>query len=368
MRRRSAFTLIELLVVIAIIAILIGLLLPAVQKVREAAARTQSTNNLKQLALAMTMYCDTYGIYPHNGTGYYTWWDFGPPWQEFPPQPSASQGCSWAYKILPFIEQQNLYNHWNYFAPLKVFLDPARPSTGLSTVLWDGGPDNSLYNAGALTDYAANAMVIGSGMNTCFAGGGYQPNPNWAGAPETWLNMFGWNPGKIPDGSSNTVLVGVKALARNVYNIRGQEYFTLSNGVQITADDDPIASSGLGQGAVDGGWDGCWGLLRGHSPDTVAWWTGPMNTSVPDVTFIPGCQFGIAPGAQSWFPSTYQIVQDFLSPVYDGAFNRWGSPYVGGSLLALCDGSVHFAAYGTANTVVIAMDTPQGGDVYIAPW
>ena len=102
-KRRRGFTLIELLVVIAIIAILVSLLLPAVQQAREAARRTQCKNNLKQIGLALHNYEGTYGILPHAL------------WGSGPGGISALQddGLGWMVSILPYIEQANLYQRIN---------------------------------------------------------------------------------------------------------------------------------------------------------------------------------------------------------------------------------------------------------------
>jgi len=105
--RWPAFTLIELLVVIAIIAILIGLLLPAVQKVREAAARAQCANNLKQIGLAVHGFHDVHKYLPPAGTT-----DGKPlsggPW------PNGGEGTNWSVYILPHIEQGNIWNRLTF--------------------------------------------------------------------------------------------------------------------------------------------------------------------------------------------------------------------------------------------------------------
>ncbi len=226
--RERAFTLIELLVVIAIIAILIGLLLPAVQKVREAAARAQCQNNLKQLGLALHNFHDTYSAFPKAG--------------------KLSNQLSWHVYILPFIEQNNLYNQFS-FAPgaftganknvyalnrIAMFLCPSSPATtmqlgGANNVdtpeLINGTPPYTTHYYGVMGPVGTNPMT-GQPYTFDSSGshGGFSKQGIFMRDTVSTSTSQGPDPGNriadVTDGTSNTLMVGELSWVNNVTGTR----------------------------------------------------------------------------------------------------------------------------------------------------
>jgi prepilin-type N-terminal cleavage/methylation domain-containing protein/prepilin-type processing-associated H-X9-DG protein len=192
-RSRSAFTLIELLVVIAIIAILIGLLLPAVQKVREAASRLKCTNNLKQIGLALNNYHDTYEGFPIL---------------TYPASETSQQHDGYLTKIKAFIEQQNSTDA----NPLAILMCTSDPRYGQTV-------NDPSFGANGLNSYPSTSSTD---MNPGFGDDAYDGvivGGTWALIGSSWqytapsrVRMV-----QITDGASNTIVVAERPPASDLY-------------------------------------------------------------------------------------------------------------------------------------------------------
>ena len=322
---RRGFTLIELLVVIAIIAVLIGLLLPAVQKVREAASRIKCSNNLKQLGLAAHNYHDSNGHFP-PGIGYY---------------PTAANGAfgTYFFHLLPHLEQGDLYrsalgsvpfpapagptvvhypgNGNAYSRPVKVFICPSDPSADSTGVVTIQG-----YSFG-VSCYAPNALVNAINDLTTTP---YKTDPQGK-------NGIGF----ITDGTSNTIL-------------HAEKYARCSN-----TDMAPLFR--------DGGT--AWAYA---TTPLFAWQPPPML--LPGKAFQSG--FAIPALASRGAPnaigpgSKFQVQPTPFLGNCDPT--RAATAHPGGMVTGMADGSIRSLSPGLSGATWWAAVTPSGGEVLGSDW
>lgn len=319
---RSAFTLVEALVLIAILAILLALLVPAVQRVREAAARTQCANNLKKITLGMAGYETSHKEFP-SGVG-----KFGCCWG------------TWAVLVLPHIDQGPLYERYKNWggndstgagyaaAPntdvtttrLPVFNCPTDfPSSPIQRIV----NMNYVVNYGNTTFSQADILVggvvttFGGAPFHCYLGSKGDDGPVHAGEINDWTRRYG-RPVKIaeiPDGLSNTMLMS------EVMQGQGSDY----RGFAF--------------------WGGASGFVT---------FVGP-NSSEPDVMYGASCNLADARNA----PCTTQAASP-PSPL--GRRQAARSRHIGGVNVAMGDGTVRFILNSIDINIWRAMGTARGSD------
>jgi prepilin-type processing-associated H-X9-DG protein/prepilin-type N-terminal cleavage/methylation domain-containing protein len=311
---RIGFTLVELLVVIAIVGTLLGLLLPAVQRVRAAAARAQCSNNLKQIGLALHNYHGTNNSLP---PGYLASGPFSDGATDTAP------GWAWGAFLLPFLEADNLYQQLNFNQPvsnspaiqtrLKMYLCPSDLTPSGAFPVPDGF-GNTICLA-APTSYAA--CVGGDESGT---------------TDETGLGIFYRNSATrltdVTDGTSNTILIGERAWS----NANGIWAGAISGGVIIRGKDNPC------QPVVPGAWYPAATLVLAHAH---------LNNAI-------------------------------LDPDGSAGMDDFGSRHSGGSNVVFADGSVHFlrsvprdnpdGSYTADGRIFQALGTRANGEVVPGDW
>ncbi len=327
-----AFTLVELLVVIAIIGILVGLLLPAVQAAREAARRMQCTNNLKQITLAMHNYHDTYRCFPYGAVA-----RFGSA------TPNTDLFISAFSSTLPFIEQGNLQNLYNF----NVAWERQPPAVAATAIPAFACPSSSGDNPVTDQEFAASGFPIGGtfGVTNYLLNKGY--NYQWCNQPGSLVGkgMFDLGlktrMGDLTDGTSNTLCVG--------------------------------------EGATGGVWrvcsgQGCTGpaasTLFGTPSTPIQGWIipQPVSTSYPlsPHTSIFGSTFDRI----NKNPVTATMIDDAN---FDGSAgctaggadstSNFSSNHTGGSNFSRGDGSVGFLSASIDNVALQGLSTASGGEV-----
>jgi prepilin-type N-terminal cleavage/methylation domain-containing protein/prepilin-type processing-associated H-X9-DG protein len=344
---RVGFTLIELLVVIAIIAILIGLLLPAVQKVREAANRMKCANNLKQIGLSIHNYHDTMGFLPTAGSA-----DGKPissgPW------PNSGEGTNWIMHTLPYIEQGNIYNKLTWTGDSGWTNVPGNAtSSAVNNVRIVAGTVIPIHRCpsdprapllangsnvpGSLQVMRPSYVAIAGAINNIDGAGQFR---------ETRLTVNGWSPdfgltgwggaivpgfsnvtfSSISDGTSNTMIVSERA---------GQMYWQdTPGGVKYKAGDNDLGDGGICNGLVrgqDGGQRDELGNLR-----VMQDWSDNRAQHFTTIRYKPNQNTWVKTAANTGVFSASQPWK------CEGANVPLSSQHSGGVNALLGDGSVRF--------------------------
>jgi prepilin-type N-terminal cleavage/methylation domain-containing protein/prepilin-type processing-associated H-X9-DG protein len=335
---RAAFTLIELLVVIAIIAILIGLLVPAVQKVREAASRIACANNLKQIGLALHSHLDARKCVPPNGVYAYT-------------GAAVVQTSPWSAlsRILPFIEQEHLFHRIDFTTSYST--QPAITSRRVATYLCPSevndrgsGTDPTYGNKNWTINYAVNLGTWKVLTKPTMQGGDGAFSPNRGFAPRDFR-----------DGMSNTLaLAEVKSYTTRVAGSPNTVTFA-------PAPAPPFSPAGLGATPP-------FGLARlalaAFDPTRVAhaeWVDGKVHETGFTTTFPPNTLVAYTSGGTTYDVDFVSATETSRGDTYAAVTTR--SYHSSGVNVVLMDGSVRFVTDDILLATWRALGTRAGGEV-----
>ncbi|HLN30321.1 MAG TPA: DUF1559 domain-containing protein [Gemmataceae bacterium] len=355
---RQGFTLIELLVVIAIIAVLVGLLLPAVQKVREAAARMSCQNNLKQMALAVLNYESSYSKLPTAGEGSNAAVNgtaFANDLVGGAAPPAGTQFHSLFTYLLPYIEQGNIYtqidpNQYYNAVSATVPTHVAAFQHTIKTYLCPSYPFESVDSLGygyvgyGATVYTDIVVYAGQGGSTQAVGTRDKTHARQRGALDNMSNRIS----AISDGTSNTVLIAEDAARRENY-ITNPNYLDPATVLGISIDEGTAFTTRRfwRWAEQDSGF--------GVSGDPTPTATGPLNVVSTGFKIINNNN--VSPGTDGPVTCNWKLTNNC------GSNDEIFSFHNGGANISFADGHVAFVAEGINPVTMASLVSRSGGEV-----